>query len=436
MTSTIEEETLPIQFSQHVKVNFKREIYSLILVFLVICSFFIYTIGNFNNSSLTQTIYGNYRNQSDGTLYYIISLPKPPQYHHHWALYLDMEVNNGLDSNVFSIDAIFSSKQGKNKIKETRNSIPSVSSGVAELLKTEIPRQGLYFIQLLITGNVSQIISLKAILIESSRDYSNFSKVVQRRAFYLAVIVFSIYLVAFASVGKQSIKVSHFFVLLSLLLSVFATYPDVTFKTGVTKPYCASLIVRGAFSGLNLVALFAISYSIIGGETVVASLIIACVFVLSEAMRYLTSDTSILSEIFENNGIIWVFFFSISILTKVSIILMIINHLFFAFKKFNGKNRQSIAFYLFFATISIIPRLMHLFYLAMYPIVNYLFEYFCEMVSGLISSVVMAILFWPQYSNQSERSDSQHLIEEKFQISRDPSLVSFDHLSDSEEKKS
>ena len=323
------------------------------------------------------------------------------------------------------MDALFTIKKfHNNSILETKQSIPSISKGITDIFSSDIYRNGIYMIQIFLAGNITNIDSISLILIENTSFFIKFINKIQQNIFYLSIFLLIIYSLSLLLEKKFKIQIRHLLTLISIIFLIISSYPNFKFRYNTNIFYCLSISFKGILTSYNLYVLFLTSYSLIGGDSFSSTFIIFLMFIISESMKNLTSDTMILIDFFDNNGIIWVFFFCISIISKVLINFLIIYYLIYSF--YINKNLLIILYFIG-SLFSILPEIIQI---LLFIFKNFYFKnikFFTDLLIGLFLTLFFIIINWPTQNQNNQKYFEDDLNLNSYHFPRDHSLPNFEN---------
>jgi len=383
--------------------------------FVIISSvFFTYTKSEF--SDLSTVISGIDRFDHLKEYYMVGYLPRNSNYSVFSQISLFIDCQDPRETENYALEAIFTiSRKNENRIIINQN-IPSVICGFTELYSSGFPQFDVMAYQIFLKGEFHRNNSISMRLRRSSPSF------IERVFHFKYVLIFSlaIILVSFVAslvIIEQYIEINQYIALISMLSTLISVY---LFGSNENiYMHCADLIFRGISASTNLVSIFCLSYTYVSGDNIAATLTLLSLFIIADGIRSLTTDTFVLAEFFQNNGVIWVFFFSTSIVTKISLILLVSHHLVYAFLFGPLHSRFRVFLTAIVCFVCISPRIFRLGHLAVTENENSALNFLCDILMQVIVCSLVSVLVWPIKDNEIETTTST----EKFHITDDESLA-------------
>ena len=393
------------------KREFNRSILTIFIISIIIFFSTIFFYNYISYSDKFIEIKGIDRIEHDGSYYMIASIPKISTDTYFSSIYLHLHSNNYQENQEYSIEAIFNCYLNNNKSLIIQQNIPSLYFGKSELLNTGIPNYNIMIVQLFMKGNFKNNISISLIQTFISKEFQILLNKIKIILLISLLIILIFYFLNFL-IFKKFKEITQYLSLFSLIFTLISIY--FFGKNNNITNHSIDLLFRGFISSFNLITLFGLSYTYISGDNLSATLIISTLFLICDAFRSLTTDTFILSQYFDNNGVIWVFFFSTSIVSKISIILIIFHHLIYAYLYGPLKSRIKIILLSIISFIYIIPKVLRLLYLATKENESSSINFFCDFFLQYIISCLISLFEWPtiDYDVDTTTSISQYSIKD------------------------
>lgn len=146
-----------------------------------------------------------------------------------------------------------------------------------------------------------------------------------------ACLIIYVFTLCFSSMEHW--RAEHILTTGSLVLSSFSNFP-ITFSPKISDNItvnCIDLVLCGVFTSYNIVALFLFNYHSRGGKYLGYTFLVSLLFIAAHALSQLSSDTRILAKLFDDNEVLWLFFTSISLASRISLACYFIYYDFFPF---------------------------------------------------------------------------------------------------------
>lgn len=407
---------------------------ALALLFIILCGFsyfsaFIFSFKNYETCDKITLIEGVECTNKDGAYYIIGSLPRTTQFTYSSSLFIKIDTKSENFADQYLIDALFNTM---NKTFDIRESIQTTNYGMSQLFTTSVQRVEPVVAQIYINGDISNITKAQLILIENTPEFFKSSLFIKKIVFSVMVVITLLYCVMAFIVRPKMRRTETLIILFSLVLGCIASYPIYNGYNEVSQSrYMFHVIIEGAFPAANLIALVCICYRFVSDDSIGAVLIISLLFVLSESMRSLTSDSFLLSDYFDGNDVFWIFFFTISIVSRVCLIALVFHHLSYAFI-YSFADRISVLLHFFVAVFAVVPRIAQIMNLTMISHFNSSVDFFCESIAEPFTVICLAIIHWPNEEKPKKINiyrDDELADHDEFQLARTQSMHLFENVT-------
>lgn len=361
--------------------------------------------------------------QPSGALYFISSAAQFSTSNYFYSIYANFEgtsKSNDSGTPKFSIDANLTCISDKKTITLNENTI---SAGMTELYTSWFPEYKQMIIELIVTGKeITKDTHASLIIVKNTKDFAKLMDSLNRIICLVSLTILLFYTLYSLIFGRGHMTILQVITLILLSLNVIANFPYNHGKTEITSSAnCMSLLTRGALFSTNIFALFVASMKFAGSDNKGTAMLIGVMFIIAESMCTLTTDSYVMSEYFGNNGLVWVFFFSTSIISKISLILLTIKNIITSIL-IAPQKRQKFYLSLFcFATVLLVsPYIYKSINLVIKEYQNSCINFFCDYIIQAIVTFIFVQLTWPTYSKQQD--DLTDISLHHFDLQRDMSV--------------
>ncbi|EAY15717.1 hypothetical protein TVAG_187680 [Trichomonas vaginalis G3] len=401
-------------------------LYAVIVILVVVSKTFVHKIFDSH-----ETINGMMHTYPNGTIFFYAPTVTFNNNNYFGSIYV-----KGVGSMASADDkiSIFASLtcQGKSIPKTISDTFLTTPSGEAELYTSWYPIYDNILVELNINGAPKDI-KPYLFVVKSTEESAHIMNSINGIIRYtiLGFLCFYIFVWIFYSNKEfDFLKVLSVIILtVTYIANLHYNHTGEEDELSIIK-HAIFLMVRGVHGAINLVSIFCISMYFFSREGLGTALLIAALYVLTEAMTAITTDSFIVSYFFDNNGIVWVFFFSTSIISKVSFFILACHHLIMiAVQTTIKRKRLYMYFYSILLLLLIIPQLARASLIIYEGYQSSLMNFICEYVAQYIFVLFFCLVSWPSYEKpfkseiSSELTDLDH---ERFMLEHDVS-VQFEH---------
>ena len=347
------------------------------------------------NSDIHEIIQGSHYIDRSGKLLFSTSNVHFDKNNYFLSIYVRIRPSEPIDSPTFSLSAQLTC-QSKTKTSVVQENLSLFQSGDAELYTSWFPAYHSMAIELLVEGPVDKNTQITLMIVKTKKDFAEATKSISK-LIVLGVICNVVIYIMHITVYKSRFGSLELCVVLLLFTQIAANiyYVKSNGKLKLSK-HCISLLLRGISSAAEIVAVFVASLFFFSTENMATAMMIAFMFILSEAFCDLTTDNYVLSEIFDNNGLIWIFFFSSSIISKICLIILSIHH--YVECVLNTTKTKTRAYFIIFLLVIvclILPYLYKFFMMISAGYQSSATNYFCYYLSSYLIIIVFVQLCWP-----------------------------------------
>ena len=347
----------------------------------------------------------------NGELYFISSALQFSNYHYFSSIYLEIKnsknfVNVDSDTPKFTVDANLTCISEKTT-KIINENLISVPTEFNELYTTWFPEYKQMILELLISGpTVNENTEVSLFIVRNTKEFATLADQINRTLCLVSLLTLLFYALYVLIFSKGNVSYLQFLSFLTLLSTIIANL-SYNHKEGITELSNTSnwlyLISKGALSAINIFVLFCVSLMFTGTDNRSTTTLIGIVFIFAECVCDLTTDSYVLSELFDSNGLVWVFFFSSSMLTKISLICLSVKNIIHAITKsqtFNQKLYYS--FYLLYAALLVVPAVIRALLMIQRGFQSSCVNFFCNYIAQATAAFLFVQLAWPVYSKERE----------------------------------
>lgn len=406
--------------------NFVQIIVAFLTFF--VCIFVIYKSFSGNISDLHDIIDGNRHLYPNGTLYFYSSNVNFNSNNYFSSIYVKGAGTLASVEDKVSILAILTC-QGKSIPKTIADTFLTTPSGEAELYTSWYPIYESIVVELYITGAASKDIKPYLFVVKSTEKSAQKMNSINSIFRFLTISYLILYVLSYIFYSNRHPELPR---VLSLIILIVAFVANLNYnhsadedKLSIFK-HTIFLMVRGIHGAVNLASVFALSMHYFSPENLGTAFLIAALYVVTEAMTAITTDSFIVSYFFDNNGIVWVFFFSTSIITKVTFTILTYHHLIMTAVQTSMKRKRIyMYFYSALLTLLVIPQIIRASLIIYNGYQSSMMNFVCEYVVQFIYVIFFVIIAWPSFEkplkpeNVSDVLDMDH---GRLELERDVSV--------------
>ena len=371
-------------------------------------------------------ITGTHFLQPDGRLLFSTTGATFERTNYFSSIYIKIDTDRFVAQQSFSVNATFTCQSPTTTAIFSEN-ITQMPIGEAELYTTWFPIYHSMIVEANIEGPLynSTQVSLFVVKMKEPFAYRTITMNTVIRIATLLILLF--YLLFFVVYWRTHLGFLQIFTIVVLVTTFVANLPfnHGTPYLSVTK-HAFYLLFKGSLSAVNIVALFGAAMFYYSTENLATALLIAFVYIFAEAICALTTDSYIQANVFDNNGIVWVFFFTSSIISKVSLTILSGHH--FIQCAINAQHQRKRTYYIFFfisLLVLITPIIMRAFLMIIQGYQNSGVNFFCDYIVQFIFVVMYTQLCWPTITKSYDPNHVNELMRlgsRDFALERDMSV--------------
>ncbi|OHT03056.1 hypothetical protein TRFO_29611 [Tritrichomonas foetus] len=246
-----------------------------------------------------------------------------------------------------------------------------------------------------------KIINPKIIHINGNPDFGQKTIEIRYILTFISVVCLICYLVSTCFVSRGNIHAEHIFSIIGLIVSILANFPLSVLPQfqGDLEAQCFNFLFKGLFSSFNLINLFLCVYKANNGQLVEFASIMSLVYIFGGALSEMTFDSRIVDRFFDVNTIVWLFFTSVALMSRISITLFIFYNFCVILKNHRNSQKRLYTPYLSIYFVSTVSwTVQHiLFYKNGYK--NYAFDFFESYIVQTLTALMFADIHWPQIAS-------------------------------------
>lgn len=356
-----------------------------------------YTFLRMDTSWSEMRYQGMTKSTSPNTTDTLLMLP-PPNYTNYFSIvFLEIVADS---QEEFNIDADLSLQWYRMPSQLTIPIEFVTTSGVSRLFATGLFSYDALLSQIHVSGDVSLIKSIDVRYILGNPDFIEETIVVRLIMCFTSFLCLIVYLGCLFGFSKGKVRLEQILTVVSLVISILANCP-IKFTYLLNRDWiihCANLVLKGIFNSYNHAALFVFLYALNGGENLAFAMIMSMLFVCGNAAQVVVNDTRILALLFGANIDIWMFFLSISIMSRVGLFALQVYNLIIAVHVY--KHSKPLIYG--YAALIILGAAMNIWEATMYYVDgfgNYALDFLNDYVMQTFFAFVYADLHWPQPSS-------------------------------------
>lgn len=309
---------------------------SSVLIGIAICLAIGFTAINASASKVVEVIVGEQFRKEGNKIDLIATLPRLRQEHLAFVLLLSFNAPSNAEFNINADVSCRTEETGRRLYLQTNS---TGSAGLYRLFATDYFAHGHVTAQVEIGGDISSITNLCLKMVHASPSFGESTLQIRHVLAIALVVVVLFYILALIMFVGRLARFEHIGSLVSLILVMLS---DIPLGTENIYVHSADNLVKGAASAVNLILLFCLVYKSTGGENMSVVLIVASLYVLAEALAVLTDDSCFIAQYFYGNNVVWMFFLTASIVSKIGLSLYLVQGIFISLANHRRKRRRAL----------------------------------------------------------------------------------------------
>lgn len=306
-------------------------------------------------------------------------------------IYDESDKNHELEEK-FALESVIDVKIGNTKSRIHR-SYSSIPYGRTELMTTTASNISLAIGQVFLTGVFRNTTKMQILEIHNSKEFERLSYIVSKAFSFECSIVLFIF--AFLVINNTaSVEATQ---VIGLILMTSTTISLLLFNNyHSSKFHLIELFFKGETQSLTYLVLFTISTTYMSSTKVIPTLVIGVIFIISDGVFMLTSDSIVLGKLFDNNDAVWIFFFVTSIIFKITMMTMTLHHLLFAYFQTGSSYVKTKIFVTVIVLVIVsLPRMITMAYIANENISTSSIAFLSDYIIQAVGSILIIGLVWP-----------------------------------------
>lgn len=371
---------------------------------LILISFH-YIIKNLFEGDIISSYEGLQLSENEKSVFILLLIHSPTVEKTFSNIFLDFK-GDSQNKDAYNVVADILCQWGQAPTLVAKQSMPEAVVGKNRVYSTGLFNYDSLLLQIHITGNITKLSSVTVSAIHTKQEFFNQCNSIRKTFSYIGIIMLSFYLISFLTISPNLRTVDHYLVILSILISIFANSPKLleNLISNYIANYSLSLLLSGFYQSTNYVLLLCLVIRITSDESIITTCILSLLSIFADGLAELTYDSSILAKYFENNTTLWVFFFTMSVASKCTLLCAsmwkILNYLLKT-----GRSSSSVIYLMLFVVchqyVSFIAK--GLFYL-LYSYGSSALDFNSRYLSQFITTMAIADIYWPSPKRQNRTS--------------------------------
>jgi hypothetical protein len=291
------------------------------LAFVLILAF---TVSNLGNSTDTIFYNGLVTQESPGKSFLQAVLPVPQSARISYGVFVEL-FSSDPDS-FYDLDVEIFCQWFDSPARRIHQIFRNITMGRIRLFSTSLFTYKSLLIQIQITNLLGRDPDrIRLVAVQTTSEFGGKSTRTRFVLSAMSLILAAAYLSVLLILARASVRIEQILTAVCLGVSIVANFPLKSFVEFV--PFVIfDGIICAIFSACNLVALLCFLQKS-NPRNLRFVLVISALFLLAESMYVITSDTNLLSRLFEDNRVIWIFFLSTTVISSVGYAVLLIRNL-------------------------------------------------------------------------------------------------------------
>jgi hypothetical protein len=295
------------------------------LVFVLIVAF---TVSHLGRSTETLIYDGLLTQESANSSFFLAVLPVPETSHFSYVVFADISPSE--PDAFYLLDVEMFCQWFDSPARRIHQTFPNSTGGRYRLFSTSLFTYKSLLIQIQISElSGRRLNGVRLVSIQTNPEFGGNALKTRIILSMMSAVLLICYLVVLFWFSPSSIRIQQVLTTVCLILSAIANFPITTVFRQIPMVVIDG-IMCGVFCAFNLVSLLCFLQKS-STRTLRFVLAISALFLLAEIMLAITSDTNLLSQFFEDNTVIWIFFLSMTVISSVGYALLLIHSLMIAF---------------------------------------------------------------------------------------------------------
>ena len=422
MTSLENQGLLSFKFERNL------DVYHVVSLFISSLAFIMMIYFSFTNlsSSIVSTDYnGILIDENQSSFYFFEAVPPPPNNSNHYITFFLMNWNDSEYHKVpisVQSNAIFQYNDIPSQVMK-QNYSEIVSNSKNKICTTKILTFNALILQFAINllakdvkiNNTNSLnVIVRTIYDEPNFGYNTiFLRVVFSILCLFAIITFlgTIFVMIIFGYPLKQIRFEQVATVVSLFFTTLSNFPFSFYFSSIYS-YIYETVLSAITSTLNLAFLYLFVHKA-NGKNIYPFLPIVLLFAVAQSFYNISSDSTFLNFYFDNNIIIWTFFFIVSVVLHLVFIGLFVYNIFFSLCSTRSTRRKLFISYLLAFSILIISLLMVSISFQFNDYSNFSLSFCYNYMAQAYLSLIFADIHWPLiFDNQQldcDATDQQQL---------------------------
>lgn len=305
-------------------------------------SFCYYHISNISDTF--QIFSGTNSMLKNGSIYFASGTSYFNRFNHFTTLFLlinSVDIDKSSEQKAYLTVTCQSPKNGLTIFNEA----DTLSVGKLELYTTWYSVFDHIIVEVCLTGYVLDRTSLSLLMIQSTKEFEKSAESIRKNIRLIMLFLIFIFSLYWAVFSKHPMNKNQILILVSAFICALSNISLGSWsdhqKPVLTLHYFVFL-VRGLLIGMNVILLFFFSLDLNEKSYNTTYIIVSFLYILSEILSSVSSDSYITSTMLGGDSIIWTFFSTMVIIFKISISLATIHNFTIGFLKSRSRNKYKV----------------------------------------------------------------------------------------------
>jgi hypothetical protein len=272
--------------------------------------------------------------------------------------------------------------------------LPNISVGNHPLFQTSIAS----YRSLLLLIHIEQLSgfpfsSARVTTLQSSPAFRSDALSLRVISSILSAALAAFYTLAVAFLAPANFQSQQLFTIASLAVAALANFPLAQFLPSM-RTFLIECALCGALSSLNLICLVCFLQAA-NSRNFHFVLPISGLFLMARVMLIVTSDTTVLSHYFDNNHVVWVFFFSVTAIATAGYALLLISRLLLALCRARTTQKHLFVAYTVAAFVALVSAGVEFLMVAIKGFCPFAIEFAVRYPAQTLLAVMYADVHWP-----------------------------------------
>lgn len=200
--------------------------------------------------------------------------------------------------------------------------------GKTQIMMSDLTNFDYMIVEINATGNTDGFEKIKIHQYYTSPEFANQMRIICRHYTFALIVICSLYALGLYC-NNYPIDMTNALALSHMVFTILTFFMHGVAHT--TLGYLLELFCRGISQTLTLLSLFMMSYVLVQGDNIVTTIAVGSLAAASDGLAALSADCAAHAKLFDSIDVIWVFFFSVSLVAKFSLGILTFGNLIRAF---------------------------------------------------------------------------------------------------------